>query len=79
MSRFDGHTPRQMVMAAMMMELSGLYNEAKNHSTFMGEGLAPVQRRDVLRHLALQHNSLLAGSGLDGIELDIPEKEVANA
>jgi hypothetical protein len=79
MSRFEGYTSRQMVMAAMMHELNGLYNEAKNHATFMGEGLPPIQRRDVLRHIALQHNSLLAGSGLDGIELEIPEKEVANA
>lgn len=77
MSRFENHTPRQIVMSVLIRDIAGLYNEAKNHSSIDDEGLSPVQRRDVLRHLALQHNSLLAGSGLDGIELEIPPKETA--
>lgn len=72
-------SPRQAVLNFQMTCLAGLYNEVRTFSTLNGWHLSNAERNEVLRTIAIQHNGILEGSNLDGIELEVPAKETAVA
>jgi hypothetical protein len=74
-----GLSPRQAVQSFMIDQLAGLYREVKTYSTLNGHHLSRSEQNESLRAIAIQHNDILERSSLDGIELDMPERELTNA
>ncbi len=74
----DRMTPKQYADTIAIDLLETAYRHIEAHHSYDGVDLAPGQARQVMRHLAQQHNRLLGSSSLDGLALDeTPAAKVA--
>lgn len=65
MNRINGYTPKQLAHDIVV----GWIREVHDQHTADLQSLTDSQRREVQKHLARLHDTLLSDSGLDGLPL----------